>query len=74
MKSHSEKAACGLRVAALVVSLCATVVLGACARDDARSGSSVMPDAKSDVVGGGGKADEIYREIYSPGNPRWSDF
>lgn len=73
MMVHSKKSA-RLRTAALAISLCAPVVLSACAEDSARSGSSVNADTKSDLVGGGGQVDEIYRQIYSPGNPRWSDF
>lgn len=34
------------------------------------SGASSAP---ADLVGGGGHLDEIYREIYTPGDPRWSN-
>jgi len=61
-------------IAALIVALGSLAILGACADEDAaQSGSSAPPGEKPDVVGGG-RLDEIYREIYTPGNPRWSDF
>ncbi len=42
------------------------------------SGSSTPPatgasSAPGDVVGGGGALDQTYREIYTPGDPRWSN-
>jgi hypothetical protein len=50
-------------------------ILGACADEHAaQSGSTARPGEKADIVGGGGRLDGIYRGIYSPGNPSWSDF
>jgi len=61
--------------AALIVALGPLAILGACADEHAaQSGATAPPGAKADVVGGGGRLDEIYRELYTPGNPRWSDF
>jgi len=63
------------RAAALIVALGPLAILGACADEyAAQSGSTAPLGAKADVVGGGGRLDEIYRELYTPGNPRWSDF
>jgi hypothetical protein len=63
------------RAAALFVMLGSFAILGACADEHAaQSGSTARPGEKADIVGGGGRLDEIYRGIYSPGNPRWSDF
>ena len=59
-----------LRAAVLVVSFASPTVIGACADDNtARSGSSEMPRANADIVGGGGRVGEIYREITRPAIP-----
>lgn len=62
--------------AALTLSVLATVASG-CAQpppEAAVSGSSV-PKASTapDIAGGGGAIDEVYRQIYTPGNPEWSN-
>jgi hypothetical protein len=63
------------RAAALFVMLGSFAILGACADEHAaQSGSTARPGEKADIVGGGGRLDGIYRGIYSPGNPSWSDF
>ena len=44
--------------------------LGACAQTDATSRvASTVPVVSRDVAGAGGKMDEIYRQIYTPGDP-----
>jgi hypothetical protein len=51
----------------------ASAGLGACAPSgDPNRVTSTAPMVGADVVGSGGKTDEIYRQIYSPGNPTWS--
>lgn len=63
------------RAALLIVMFGSFTILGACADEHAvQSGSTTQPREKADAVGGGGRLDEIYRKIYTPGNPRWSDF
>lgn len=47
--------------------------LGACASDNAANKvSSTVPMVGGDSVGSGGKMDEVYRQIYTPGDPNWS--
>jgi hypothetical protein len=63
------------RTTALIVALGSLAILSACAGEHAaQSGSTTLPGEKADTAGGGGRLDEIYREIYTPGNPRWSGF
>jgi hypothetical protein len=47
--------------------------LGACAPTGAFSRvTSTAPMVGGDVAGAGGKMDEVYRQIYTPGDPNWS--
>ena len=69
-----------LRATVLAAVLAAPLL--ACAQQSPEmhmSGSSVPPAdnanagyAPGDVVGGGGKIDQTYREIYSPGSSYWN--
>jgi len=69
-----------LRATVIAVVLAAPLL--ACAQPSPEmhmSGSTVPPAdnatagfAPGDVVGGGGKMDETYREIYTPGSPWWN--
>jgi hypothetical protein len=65
------------RVTVVLGALVLPAALGACAGDRGfgSAGSTVpMGSDGHDVVGGGDRMDEMYRQIYTPGNPRWSDF
>jgi hypothetical protein len=77
VSKNSGATATAARAAVVLGGLMLPAALGACAGDrGAGSAGSTVPAAsdKADVVGGGGHLDEIYRQIYSPGNPAWSDF
>jgi hypothetical protein len=77
MPMNANRGATSTRAAVLLGGLMLAAALGSCAGErDAGSAGSTVPKASDDgnVVGGGGRLDEIYRQIYSPGNPRWSDF
>jgi hypothetical protein len=65
--------------ATLFAAMVATPLL-ACSQspESSMSGSSAPPatgasSTPGDVVGGGGPLDQTYREIYTPGDPRWSN-
>jgi len=60
----------GIAALALVLSV---ATLGACAPPDATSRvTSTVPMVGGDVAGSGGKIDDTYRDIYTPGDPKWS--
>jgi hypothetical protein len=75
--SHPLSLPSMLRASLLAATLAAPLL--ACTQaDTSMSGSSTPPAPKAsstsdDVVGGGGPLDQIYREIYTPGDPRWSN-
>jgi hypothetical protein len=51
----------------------ASAGLAACAPSgDPNRVTSSAPTIGADVVGGSDKTDEIYRQIYVPGDPNWS--
>ncbi|HUH84389.1 MAG TPA: hypothetical protein VLX85_07250 [Stellaceae bacterium] len=62
-----------LRGAAALALLLAAATLGGCAQPAAESRvTSTVPMVGGDVAGAGGKMDETYRQIYTPGDPNWS--
>lgn len=76
--SHSLLAPSVLRTTLLAATLAAPLPACTQAPDHGMTGSSVPPaaapsSAPGDVVGSGGALDQIYREIYTPGDPRWSN-
>jgi hypothetical protein len=77
MTMNANRGPTSAPAAVLLGGLMLAAALGSCA-GDRRVGSagSTVPRASDDgnVVGGGGRLDEIYRQIYQPGSPRWSDF
>lgn len=59
------------RAALLAVAF--SLSLAACAQGPGTDRvASTSPTAGSDVVGGGGHMDQVYRQIYTPGNAWWS--
>ena len=57
---------------AVLLALAFSVSLAACAQTDTNRVASTNPTAGADVVGGGGHMDQVYRQIYTPGNAWWS--
>ncbi len=67
-----------LRSTLLAATLAAPLLACAPAPDANMSGSSVPPassasTASGDIAGAGGPLDDTYRQIYTPGDPRWSN-
>lgn len=76
--SHPLSPPSVLRASLLAATLAAPLLACTQATDTNMSGSSVPPatgaaSSPGDVVGGGGPMDKVYREIYTPGDPRWSN-
>ena len=71
--SHTLRITAMARAAAQSVALGSFAILSACAGDSSGlAGSSVPTADNGDVVGGGGRMDEIYRQIYKPGKPNFA--
>jgi hypothetical protein len=75
--SHFLPAPSLLRTALFAAALAAPLLACSQPQETAVTGSSLPPgtsaSAAGDVVGGGGALDRTYREIYTPGNPCWSN-
>jgi hypothetical protein len=75
---HSLSAPTILQTTLLAAVLAAPLLGCTQSQENGMTGSSVPPGsaaaaAPGDVVGGGGALDQTYREIYTPGDPRWSN-
>jgi hypothetical protein len=57
----------------MLAGLVAATALGACAGRNC-SGSAGSTANPNDLAGCGGSVDRIYNELYTPGDPSWSQF